>query len=69
MNMEYQVFTTGDQLWTSQRDGKRVTVKLLTHDGWAWEEGETTHRLTGMEMYVHKATVFCLRWILKALVA
>lgn len=66
--MEYQVFTTGDQLWTSMRNGKRVTVKLLTHDGWSWEEGEgESRRLTGMELYVHRATVFCLRWINKAL--
>ena len=68
MNMEYQVFSTGDQIWTSQRDGKRVTVKLLTHDGLSWEEGEgEAHRLTGVELYVHKATVFCLRLIHKAM--
>ena len=64
--MEYQVFSTGDQIWTSIRHGKRVTVKLLTHDGLSWEEGEeNSHRLTGVELWVHKATVFCIKIIHK----
>jgi len=63
--MEYQVFTTGDQLWTSQRGGMRVTVKLLTHDGWYWEEGEETRRLTGVEKILHRIEVFCMKTILK----
>jgi hypothetical protein len=65
--MEYQVFTTGDQIWTSIRYGKRATVKLITHDGLAWEEGEETfHRLTGVEKLAHRVQVFFIRLILKA---
>lgn len=68
--MEYQVFTTGDQIWTSQRYGKRVTVKLITHDGLAWEEGEDTfHHLTGAEKIAHRVQVFFIRLILKASLA
>jgi len=68
--MEYQVFTTGDQIWTSIRHDKRVTVKLITHDGLAWEEGEETfHHLTGMERIAHRVQVFFIRLILKAQVA
>ena len=64
--MQYRAYSTGDQIWVSERYGKQVTVKLLTHDGWAWEEGEgAMHRLSGVERYVHLATTFCIRMILK----
>lgn len=68
--MEYQVFNTGDQIWTSQRDGKRVSVKVITHDGMVWEEGdEALHlrRLEGMEKYFHMVEVFCIKLILKVI--
>jgi hypothetical protein len=66
--MEYQIYNTGDQIWTSQRYGERKTVKLITHDGLVWEEGdETFHRLTGMEKVVHQVQVSLSRWVLKAL--
>jgi hypothetical protein len=67
--MEYQVYSTGDQVWTSQRYGKRVSVKVITHDGLVWEEGdETTFRkLEGMEKYLHQAQVFLARMILKVI--
>lgn len=68
--MEYQAFSTGDQIWTSQRYGKRVTVKVITHDGIVWEEGdETIHKLTGMEKVVHQVQVFLTKNILKFLTA
>lgn len=67
--MQYHVYNTGDQVWTSQRFGQRVTVKMITHDGMVWEEGDTEpfHRLQGAEKYIHQTTVFCIRAILKVL--
>jgi hypothetical protein len=66
--MQYRVFNTGDQIWLSERYGKQVVVKLLTHDGLAWSEDEPSmKRLTGAERYVHLATVFCMKLILKVL--
>lgn len=70
MKMQYRVFNTGDQIWVSERFGQRVTVKLLTHDGWSWEEGEgPMRRLTGVERYAHIITVFFMKGILKVLSA
>lgn len=64
--MQYQYFNTGDQIWTSQRFGKRTTVKLITHDGLAWEEGETgTRKLTGMERALHRVVVFWIKTLYK----
>lgn len=33
------VYNTGDQIWTSYRDGKTKVVRVITHDGVFWEEG------------------------------
>jgi len=66
--MEYRVYGTGDQIWLSQRYGKRTVVKILTHDGLSWAEDEGPMKpLTGAERYVHVATVFCIKLILKVL--
>lgn len=68
--MQYRVFNTGDQIWTSQRYGKEVTVKLLTHDGIVWNEDDaplSITKLTGLEAAFHKAEVFCIKLILKIL--
>jgi hypothetical protein len=42
---------------------------MVTHDGMVWEEGDTTsfRRLEGAEKYIHIATTFCIRLLLKAL--
>jgi len=67
--MEYHVYSTGDQVWTSQRYNKRVSVKVITHDGMVWEEGDTVafRRLEGMEKAIHTVQVFLTRMILKAI--
>lgn len=67
--MQYQVFNTGDQVWTSQRYGKRVSVKVITHDGLVWEEDDTAtfRKLAGMEMLVHNIQIFFTKIILKVL--
>ena len=67
--MQYQVFSTGDQVWTSQRDGKRTTVKMISHDGMVWEEGdkEPFRRLKGVEKFIHQVTVLCIKGVLKVL--
>ena len=64
--MEYQIYNTGDQLWTSIRNGKRVTVKVITHDGLVWEEGEQeTRKLTGAQKIAHQVQVFLAKQILR----
>lgn len=65
--MQYRVFATGDQIWTSQRYGKEVTVKLLTHDGLYWDEESTSSmtKLTGFDKNIHKVEVFFIKLILK----
>lgn len=65
--MQYHVYNTGDQIWTSQRYGKRVTVKFITHDGMVWEEGDTEsfRRLTGIEKYAHQVQVFLMKVTLR----
>ena len=67
--MQYHVYKTGDQVWMSQRFGRRVAVKIITHDGMIWEEGDTEifRRFQGFEKAVHQATVFCIRVILSIL--
>lgn len=66
--MDYQYFNTGDQIWTSQRYGKRTTVKLITHDGLAWEEGDLeTRKLAGMERLMHRVVVLCIKGIYKVM--
>ncbi len=67
--MQYQVFSTGDQIWTSQRFGQRVTVKMVTHDGMVWEEGDAQpfRRLHGAEKYIHTVQTFLVKLILKVL--
>jgi hypothetical protein len=68
--MEYRVYNTGDQIWISQRFGKEVTVKVVTHDGIIWSEGDDSlpiWKLTGMEKHLHKVEVFFIKLILKAL--
>lgn len=67
--MQYHVYNTGDQIWTSQRYNQRVTVKMVTHDGMTWEEGDQNSfcRLQGLEKYIHCAAVFCIKMILKVL--
>ena len=67
--MQYHVYNTGDQVWTSQRYGQRVTVKMITHDGMTWEEGdkESFRKLQGVEKTFHQATIFCIKLILKVL--
>ena len=66
--MQYRVYGTGDQVWTAQRYGKDTVVKVVTHDGLVWsEEAPTLTRMSGMELAIHKVTVFCQRLILKVL--
>ena len=67
--MQYHVYNTGDQVWTSQRYGQRVTVKMITHDGIVWEEGDATafRKLKGVELFIHKVQTFCVKAILKVL--
>lgn len=67
--MQYQVHNTGDQVWTSQRFGQRVTVKMISHDGMVWEEGDEQpfRRLQGAEKYVHAVQTFLVKLILKVL--
>lgn len=67
--MQYHVYNTGDQVWTSQRFGQRVTVKMITHDGKVWEEGNTEpfRRLTGAEKYIHTAQTFLVKLLLNFL--
>ena len=67
--MEYRVYNTGDQIWTSQRYGKRVSVKVVTHDGLVWEEGDTVtfRKMDGVELRIHQVQVFLTKLILKAL--
>lgn len=66
--MEFRVYNTGDKIWVSKRYGRDTTVKLVTHDGMVWEEGDTTfHRLEGAEKYVHVIEVFLTKIILKVL--
>ena len=65
--MGFQVYNTGDRVWVSKRYGKDTTVKFITHDGWVWEEGESTnHRLAGTEKYVHAVEVFFIKLLLGA---
>jgi len=66
--MEYRAYSTGDQIWLSQRYGEQVVVKVLTHDGLTCSEEEPViRRLTGAERYAHLATVFCIKCILNVL--
>lgn len=67
--MQYHVYNTGDQVWTSQRFGQRVTVKMITHDGKVWEEGdaEPFRRLMGAEKYIHTAQTFLVKLLLRVL--
>lgn len=66
--MQYRVYNTGDQIWLSERYGKQVAVKALTHDGLTFSEEEPImRRLTGAERYVHMVTVFFIKGILKVL--
>jgi hypothetical protein len=67
--MQYRVYNTGDQIWLSQRYGKEVTVKLITHDGIYWDEETNAPptKLTGLEAAMHKVQVFCIKLILKVL--
>jgi hypothetical protein len=66
--MAYQIYNTGDQIWTAQRHGKQATVKVITHDGIVWEEGdESARKLTGSEKIAHQVQVFFTKLILKAL--
>lgn len=68
-NMQYRVFTNGDQVWLSKRSDQTVTVKLLTHDGLAWEEGDTVplRSLQGFEKVLHQVQVALITFILKIL--
>ena len=60
--MQYHTTNLGDQFWTSQRYGQTVTVKIITHDGITWEEGQVgLTKLTGVEMYIHQVVVTWLR--------
>lgn len=64
----YNCYNTGDQVW-QEWDGKQYVVsKIVSHDGivYDWREKGLT-RLTGMDMVVHRATVFCLKAIHKLL--
>jgi hypothetical protein len=65
--MQYHVYNTGDQVWTSQRYGRRVTVKMRTHDGMVWEEGDegSFRRLQGVEKFIHQVEVFAIKLILR----
>jgi len=67
--MQYHVYNTGDQVWTSQRFGQRVAVKMITHDGMVWEEGdvESFRKLTGVEKHIHTVQTFLVKLILKVL--
>jgi len=66
--MQYRSFSSGDQIWVSQRYGQDVTVKFKTSDGLVWEEGDATFRkLHGVEKAIHQVEVFCLKLIKKVL--
>lgn len=67
--MQYSVYSTGDQIWTSQRYGKRVSVKVITHDGMVWEEGDTAafRKLDGIEKHFHTGQVWLIKLILKVI--
>ncbi len=66
--MQYRVYSTGDQVWVSQRYGQETVVKVITHDGMSWSEDEPTlKRLDGAEKIVHTVQVFLTKLILKVL--
>lgn len=65
--MNYQVYNTADQVWTSRRYGQRVVVKVVTHDGLTWEEGGKLQKLTGVELRIHQVQSFLIRLILKVI--
>jgi len=64
----YEVYSSGDQVWFGERNGQETVTKVVTHDGLVWSEEEPAlTRLTGMELYIHKAQVALTRLILKVL--
>ncbi len=81
--MEYRVCNTGDQIWIAERFGEPTVVKIITHDGIFFSEEHEPRilkreghedvliyplvKLEGVEKYIHKAEVFCLKLIFKLL--
>ena len=62
---EHRMFNTGDQIWFIHDDTLVPTpqskvIRVLTHDGWSWEEGQSKPmiRLTGLEMLSHRCKMF-----------
>lgn len=66
--MHYTFYNTGDQIWFRYAGKDRFVTKVLTHDGLSWsEENPIWIRLEGVELVIHRVTVFLARTIKAAL--
>jgi hypothetical protein len=66
--VQYRLYNAGDQIWLSDRYGKQVVVKIVTHDGLTFSEEEPVmRRFSGVEHYLHLVKTFFIRGILRVL--